>query len=174
MDKTLNRQEGVLRAAVNYAAATVAVEYDPRQTSPEILRKAVQEAGYDLLTDTGAEAEDQAEKARRRRYRSLKQRTVWAAVLSLPVAVIGMFFMHMPYADYIMWVLSTPVVFWLGRGFFINAWKQLFQPSSSLSFFRWGRYPSRTGRPRRGNRACSFRTSFLHRAQRGQAPCGGG
>ena len=125
VDKTLNHQEGVLRAAVNYAAATVTVEYDPRRTSPEVLRKAVQEAGYDLLTDTGAEAEDQAEKARRRRYRSLKRRTVWAAVLSVPVAVIGMFFMHMPYADYIMWVLSTPVVFWLGRGFFINAWKQL-------------------------------------------------
>lgn len=36
-----------------------------------------------------------------------------------------MFFMNIPYANEIMWILSTPVVFWCGRGFFINAAKQL-------------------------------------------------
>lgn len=46
-------------------------------------------------------------------------------VLSAPVAVIGMFFMDMPYANLIMWLLATPVLFWCGRGFFVNAWKQL-------------------------------------------------
>ncbi len=39
--------------------------------------------------------------------------------------VIGMFFMDMPYANLIMWLFSTPVVFWLGRSFFTSAWKQL-------------------------------------------------
>ena len=36
-----------------------------------------------------------------------------------------MFFMEMPYANEIMWLLSTPVLFWCGRGFFTNAWRQL-------------------------------------------------
>lgn len=36
-----------------------------------------------------------------------------------------MFFMEMPYANEIMWLLATPVLFWCGRGFFVNAWKQL-------------------------------------------------
>lgn len=36
-----------------------------------------------------------------------------------------MFFMDMPYANLIMWLFSTPVVFWLGRSFFTSAWKQL-------------------------------------------------
>lgn len=35
-----------------------------------------------------------------------------------------MFFMNMPYSNEIMWLLSTPVVLWLGRDFFKNAWKQ--------------------------------------------------
>ena len=43
----------------------------------------------------------------------------------MPVMVIGMFFMDMPYANLIMWLFSTPVVFWLGRSFFTSAWKQL-------------------------------------------------
>ncbi len=45
-------------------------------------------------------------------------------MLSVPVVVIGMFFMNMPYANEIMWLLSTPVLFWCGRGFFVNAWQQ--------------------------------------------------
>ncbi len=45
--------------------------------------------------------------------------------LSLPVAVIGMFFMDMPLANPIMWLLATPVLVWCGRSFFVNAWQQL-------------------------------------------------
>lgn len=36
-----------------------------------------------------------------------------------------MFFMDMPYANPIMWLLATPVLGWCGRGFFVNAWRQL-------------------------------------------------
>jgi len=43
----------------------------------------------------------------------------------LPVFLIGMFGMNLPYANRIMLALATPVVFWFGRGFFITAWKQL-------------------------------------------------
>lgn len=125
VEKTLAGQTGVRTAAVNYAAATVKVEYDRTACTAESLQKAVQDAGYDLLVQKDGNAADEAEKAHDERYAQLKSRTIWAIALSLPVAVIGMFFMDMPYAEYIMWALSTPVVFWLGRGFFISAWKQL-------------------------------------------------
>ena len=46
-------------------------------------------------------------------------------LLALPVMAIAMFFEAMPYAVPAMWLLSTPVVFWLGRGFHIRAWRQL-------------------------------------------------
>ncbi|MBZ0196035.1 MAG: copper-translocating P-type ATPase [Ignavibacteriaceae bacterium] len=36
-----------------------------------------------------------------------------------------MFFMSMPYANEIMWVLATPIVLYFGRRFYIGAWKQL-------------------------------------------------
>ena len=125
VDKVLAAQPGILSAAVNYAAATATVEYDPSVTSPETLRAALQSGGYDLVIDTGDDAADELERAHADKYRRLKRRTIWAIILSIPIVVIGMFFMNMPYANEIMWVLSTPVVFWLGRGFFVNAWKQL-------------------------------------------------
>ena len=40
--------------------------------------------------------------------------------------------MDMPYANYIMWILSTPVVFWLGSGFYVNAWKLLKHRSANM------------------------------------------
>ena len=33
--------------------------------------------------------------------------------------------MHVHWVNYVVWILSTPVVFVLGRSFFANAWKQL-------------------------------------------------
>ena len=39
--------------------------------------------------------------------------------------VLGMAWMHVHWVNVVVWLLSTPVVFVLGRGFFISAWKQL-------------------------------------------------
>ena len=132
VDKTLNKQPGVCRASVNYAAATALVEYDPAQTSPESLQHAVQEAGYDLLITHDEHTADEVEEAHRQKYRTLKQRTTWAILLAIPIAVIGMGFMNRPWAGWVTWALSTPVVFGLGRSFFGNAWKQLKHGSANM------------------------------------------
>ena len=132
VDKTLNKQPGVCRASVNYAAATALVEYDPAQTSPESLQHAVQEAGYDLLITHDEHTADEVEEAHRQKYRTLKQRTTWAILLAILIAVIGMGFMDRPWAGWVTWALSTPVVFGLGRSFFGNAWKQLKHGSANM------------------------------------------
>ena len=120
VEKTLNRQPGVRKATVNYASATATVEYDSQNCSPEALQQAVQNAGYDLLIKQDENTPDKVEQAHDKKYRALKFRATWAIVLSVPVMVIGMFFIDMPYANLIMWLFSTPVVFWLGRSFFTS------------------------------------------------------
>lgn len=132
VEKTLNRQPGVYHAQVNYAAATATVEYNPQECTPETLKDAIQNAGYDLVIETNAPKEKIAEDAHSRKYRQLKQRTIFSLMLSVPVAIIGMCFMDWTYANYVMWILSTPVVFWLGRDFYRNAWKQLKHHTSNM------------------------------------------
>lgn len=132
IDKTLNHQPGVSKAAVNYASGMATVEYDRSQCSPEALQQAVQSAGYDLLIQQDKDILEEAEQAHDKKYRALKFRTTWAIILSVPIVIIGMFFMNMPYANLIMWVLSTPIVFWLGRSFFVSAWKQLKHGSANM------------------------------------------
>lgn len=132
VEKTLNRQPGVYHAQVNYAAATATVEYNPQECTPETLKGAIQNAGYDLVIETNAQKEKIAEDAHSRKYHQLKQRTIFSLMLSVPVAIIGMCFMDWTYANYVMWILSTPIVFWLGRDFYRNAWKQLKHRTSNM------------------------------------------
>ncbi|MCD7971079.1 MAG: heavy metal translocating P-type ATPase [Candidatus Azobacteroides sp.] len=132
IDKELNTLRGIEKAAVNYASATAMVEYNPTLTSPEIIRQAIRKAGYDLVINTDESYMDEMEKMHQEKFRNLKKRAMGALILSVPIVVIGMFFMNIPYANEIMWLLSTPVVFWLGRSFFIQAWKQLRNRSANM------------------------------------------
>ena len=132
VDKTLNALPGVYQATVNYATAVAQVEYNPEVCSDATLQAAVQDAGYDLLVDTGEDAADKAEEIRLTRYRKIKRRTVAALLLSLPIMVISMFFEDISSLKHVLWILATPVVFGLGREFYINAWRQLKHGTSNM------------------------------------------
>ncbi len=125
-------QPGVVSASVNYGTGNLVVEYLPNMTDLYKLQKAVQGAGYDLLIEQESSQQDTLEAIHEKKLKTLKSKTIWAVILSLPVFFIGMFFMDIPYANEIMWVFSTPVVLWLGRDFFINAWKQAKHRSANM------------------------------------------
>lgn len=128
----LENQIGVINVAVNYANATAQIEYIPNLTDPHKLKAALQGIGYDLMIDESEEATDTMEGLQVEKFKKLTTKTIASIVLSIPIILIGMFFMDIPYANYIMWVLSTPVVFLFGRQFFIGAWKQLKHRSSNM------------------------------------------
>ena len=128
----VEHEPGVITASVNYGTGNLQVEYLPNMTDALQLQKAVQSVGYDLLLEDESVRQETLETIQEEKYQRLKKRTIWAVILSLPVFVIGMFFMDMPYANPIMWFFSTPVVLWLGRDFFINAWKQAKHRSANM------------------------------------------
>lgn len=125
-------QPGVVSASVNFATGNLTVEYLPNMTSASKLQKAIQSVGYDLLIEDETRQQETLEAIHAQNFSKLKTKTVWAIILSLPVVVIGMFFMDIPYANQIMWAFATPVVAWLGRDFFINAWKQARHRSANM------------------------------------------
>lgn len=125
-------QPGVVSASVNYASGNLLVEYLPNLIRPVDLQHATQAIGYDLLIPTQSEQTITIEDIQHRQYAALKAKAIGATVLSVPLVIIGMFLMNMPFANEVMWVLSTPVVVWWGRTFFINAWKQARHFSSNM------------------------------------------
>ena len=132
VESMLKSQPGVIDASVNYANEKVSVEYIPGLVQTDDLGKAVQSIGYDLLIDESDSGDEVLENIQQVNLSKLKRRTYWALALSVPVVIIGMFFMSMPYSNEIMWALSTPVILWLGRDFFVNAWKQAKHRSANM------------------------------------------
>ncbi|MFA5618698.1 MAG: heavy metal translocating P-type ATPase [Weeksellaceae bacterium] len=128
----LKMQPGVVDAQVNYANTDALIEYIPSLTDSQKLKQALQAVGYDLMIDESEDAKDSLEELQRRNYETLKKKTLWAIILSVPLMFIGMVFMDIPYANYIMWALSTPIVFVFGKQFFTGAWKQLKHRSANM------------------------------------------
>jgi len=123
VESMLKSQKGVLNASVNFAASTVLLEYNPSTSDVNDFKKAVQSIGYDMITDEKQSLK--LEEVIRNESALLKHKTIWATVFTLPVVIVAMFLMDIPYANWIMLCLSTPVVFWFGRGFYINAVRQI-------------------------------------------------
>ncbi|HOK87130.1 MAG TPA: cation transporter, partial [Tenuifilum sp.] len=122
VETILKSQPGVLDAGVNFASSTVWVNFDSTITSPESLRNAVRSIGYDLLIESNKHDFD-AEK--KQHINTLRNRFIYSILLSIPLMVVQMFFKHWSYTPIIALILSTPVIFWFGRQFHVNAFKQL-------------------------------------------------
>ncbi len=123
VESMLKSAPGVIDAGVNFANQTAWAQYDEQLTSPPELQKSIRSIGYDLILDSENPSITQ-EEIQLKYYYEIKHRTIWAAILSLPVFIIGMFFMNLPYGNWISMALTAPVLFWFGRNFFLNAWKQ--------------------------------------------------
>jgi P-type Cu2+ transporter len=131
-ESMVKAQPGVVEAAVNFASASLQVAYDTAVISPEAMQNALQEVGYGLLLEEGSKADEEQEALQTMHLADLWRNLLWSAVFSIPLVAIAMLWMDMPYGNYIMMALATPVLFWFGRQFFVNAWKQARHLSANM------------------------------------------
>jgi len=125
IESTIKSQSGIKNASVNFASSSLLVEYNPDVTEPASLKKAIQTIGYDLVVENEQSADSGSpEDIQRTQLSILKRRTILAILLSVPLVTIGMVFMDIAFANFLMWALATPILFVFGQQFFINTWKQ--------------------------------------------------
>jgi Cu2+-exporting ATPase len=125
-ESILKYVDGVIYSSANYANHSVTVEYLQQLTNPEIFKNSLKEIGFDLVMD------ENFEKANSKRIQIQKKELMLSALFALPLFLIGMFFMDWPMGQYLMWFLSSPLLFYFGRHFFINAWKKAKRLESNM------------------------------------------
>ncbi|KAB2814265.1 heavy metal translocating P-type ATPase [Phaeocystidibacter luteus] len=128
VEKALKGTKGVVDASVNFANHTAYVNFD-ESTKLEALQKSVQDVGYDLvIPDANAEGEsDVYEKVREMQedhYRDLKKKSIGAILLTIPVVLLSMVIPTQSWTNYAEFALTSIVVLWFGRTFFIHAARQ--------------------------------------------------
>ena len=127
--KALNQEKGVLSANVNFSTEKAAIEYDPKLTNEKTLLKAIKDKGYEpQLIKENSQIDNKKE------LTTLKRKVIISAALAIPVFILGMFFMKnpIPYQEYIMWALATPIQFYIGKQFYQGSWLALKNKSANM------------------------------------------
>lgn len=131
--RKLKKTQGVSEANVNYAAAKASVLFDPQKIDEQGLIEAIKQAGYGA--NVANEKDRETDKKRRQEeIQSYRHKFLWSFVLSFPMIYFMLlsFFPQlpfkealMPFSAFISFLLSTPVQFYLGAGFYHGMWSSL-------------------------------------------------
>ncbi|MBM3188972.1 MAG: copper-translocating P-type ATPase [Chloroflexi bacterium] len=139
VERALSRVEGVVAANVNLATARAAVEYLPRPGMLEAMKRAVRDAGYEVLETDQIAAPDEAVDLEVAKMRAARRRMWIAWAFTGPI--IALMLLHM--VTHIAWpsmmaveialiALALPVLAWPGRETFRSAWNSLTHGSANM------------------------------------------
>lgn len=142
IEKAIGNVPGVASASVNLATREARVKFDPGRADLAKIQQAVDAVGYsakpiadtDHMPATSHGTQEGAHEGHGTsggaghehhsiEYADLRRKLIVAALLSLPVLVISMADLMFPGRNWLLMVLSIPVVFWAGGPFFTAAWK---------------------------------------------------
>lgn len=126
-------QEGIRKVVVNYPNQSAFIDFEEQLISIETIQQKLKEIGYVLLLEDGDSLTSKVEEMESIRLNLLKRKLIVAALFSVPIFTISMFLIGaIPYENWIMLILTIPVLFWSGADFFVSAWKKLRHFSSNM------------------------------------------
>jgi Cu+-exporting ATPase len=145
VEDALNGLQGVVRATVNFATERATVQYIPGAVSTEDFRRAVKDAGYEILEIEKSQKEDIVDRekaAREAEYRKLKRKLITGVVLVIPIFLLAywknlglsnLFDLSRGVNFYLQLIFQTPIQFWVGWQFYIGTWKTAKHRSADMN-----------------------------------------
>ncbi len=140
LEKAIRQMEGVLDVQVNLATEHALVRYIPTILSQAEIRKVVVSSGFEAV-ETGGEAEDVERQAREAEIAEQKRLLIIGLVFTVPLFLLSMSMdlgllpmsvMHSPWLNWIMLALATPVQFYVGKQYYIGAYKAIRNRSANM------------------------------------------
>ena len=140
IEKALRQLEGVLDVQVNYATEHANVRYIPTIISQAEIRKVIKTSGFEAV-ETGAEAEDVEQQAREAEIAEQKRLLIIGLVFTVPLFLLSMSMdlgllpmsiMHSPWLNWVMFALATPVQFYVGKQYYVGAYKAIRNRSANM------------------------------------------
>ncbi len=139
LEKALSELSGVMEARVNLANERARVRYIPTVITQAEIRKAIARAGFEAV-ELGGEAEDVEGKAREAEILQQKRYLGVGLALTIPLFLLSMgrdlgilgAWAYSPWVDWLMFLLATPVQFYVGGQFYVGAYKALRNRSANM------------------------------------------
>ncbi|MBI2147800.1 copper-translocating P-type ATPase [Candidatus Woesearchaeota archaeon] len=134
LTRALQKVDGVSSAVVNYSTGKATVRHDPARASEGALIQAVKSKGYSAEILKG-DSFKREEMLRKRELHDLKFKVILSCVFSIPAFLVGMSMyagLDLPFRDYLLWVLATPVQFYIGWPFYQGTWAALKNKTANM------------------------------------------
>ncbi|HLC51862.1 MAG TPA: heavy metal translocating P-type ATPase [Candidatus Nanoarchaeia archaeon] len=140
LTRALQKVEGVKSASINYSTEKGLVEFNEKKATEEQLIRTVKSKGYgaEIFTSENVKKE---QAFRKNEISKLKNKVMLSAILSIPALIIGMLLMsespffiglELPGAKYWLFLLTTPVQFYIGRVFYLGTWSALKDKTANM------------------------------------------
>ncbi len=128
VDRSLKKLPGVKRSNVNYSTSRASIEYDETKVGKDKFIEKIKELGYSV--DKG----DKLEETEKKEIKKLKTKLIISFIFAIPAFILAMFFMNnpVPYQDFILWALATPIQFYVGSQFYRGAFGALKNKSANM------------------------------------------
>jgi Cu+-exporting ATPase len=130
VENALKVLDGVVSVTVNFATENATIEYFPSQVGIREFKKAVRNAGYEVVeAEQGEDIVEREQREREKAYTELRIKVIAGAVLAILIMVLMQWhhlfggWLHLPprMNHLLQLVLATPVQFWIGRQFYAGA-----------------------------------------------------
>lgn len=140
LEKALLKRVGVREVTVSYTSGKARVQYIPTLVNQAELRKAAEAGGFQTV-ETGLEGEDAEAKARESEIREQRRLLMVGLLFTIPLfflamtrdlGLLPMEMRHAAWLEWVMFVLATPVQFYVGRQYYVNGYKALRNGSANM------------------------------------------
>lgn len=132
VEKIVKQLPGIVDASVNLATNTLSVSYEADKLTPGEIRAAVLSGGFDLIIEEASLKDERREEEQQKHYQRLKSQVLGAWVFAIPMLLLSMVFMHVPYSNEMQLLLTLPVMILFGGSFYEGAWRQARMGRSSM------------------------------------------
>jgi Cu+-exporting ATPase len=125
---------GIRNVSVNYGNAQVMLEYNPSLLSPYDIKKTIKDSGYEVIREDVQASPEEIE------ARKVKRLFIIGVIFTIPVALFGhhglqSLSLHLighNEAAYLSFACSSVVQIWIGKRFYIGAYKMAKMRSANM------------------------------------------
>lgn len=140
LEKGLQQVEGIRRVTVNVTLAKVHIHYIPTIISANEISRSINALGFKVI-QVDDETEDAEIRARQRETRQQKLLLTIGVILTLPIFLLSMsrdlgllpnIVADSAWLNVLLWILATPVQFYVGWQYYVGAYKSLRNGSANM------------------------------------------
>ncbi|KAH7318872.1 heavy metal translocatin [Rhizoctonia solani] len=147
IEKQVSALPGVLSVAVSLPTERAQIEYNRALVNPRDIVECVEDCGFDAVLADDNDATQMQSLTKMKEIQEWRKRFWTSFAFAVPVSFIGMVAMHIPFlmpivgyrlctgiylGDLLVFILTIPVQFWLGRKLYHNAWKAVKHGSATM------------------------------------------